>query len=113
MKTAAGAAATTVTAFIQPLATALIAWAIASNGFPQAPEFFRQLCSMELFQYFLVFVLIYQGGGRQDAGLALMVTLGLYLVTKILSLRTVLGSYDIQQQQQMMMMAQAQAQARM
>jgi len=84
--------------YIHPIATVLLAWAISSGGFPQAPQFFQQLCQNELFQYFLVFVLVYQGGGRQDVGTALMVTVGLYLVAKILSLRSIVG--DVQQMQQ-------------
>jgi hypothetical protein len=82
--------------YIHPVATVLLAWAISSGGFPQAPQFFQQLCQNELFQYFLVFVLVYQGGGRQDVGTALMVTVGLYLITKILSLRSLVG--EVQQQ---------------
>lgn len=98
------------TGYIHPIATVLLAWAIASNGFPQAPAFFQRLCTNELFQYFLVFVLVYQGGGRQDVGVALMVTVGLYLVTKILNLRGLIG--DVEMQQMMAQQAQAQAQAR-
>ena len=82
--------------YVHPIATVLLAWAISSGGFPQAPQFFQQLCQNELFQYFLVFVLVYQGGGRQDVGTALMVTIGLYLVAKILSLRGLVG--EVQQQ---------------
>ena len=47
--------------YIHPIATVLIAWAIAANGFPQPPQLFKNLVQNELFQYFLVFVLVYQG----------------------------------------------------
>lgn len=82
--------------YIHPLATVLIAWAIAANGFPQPPQMFRNLVQNELFQYFLVFVLVYQGGGRQDLGMSLMVTVGLFLLSKILDLRAFIGNMSNQ-----------------
>lgn len=88
----------TLSGYIHPIATVLLAWAIASGGFPQAPAFFQRLCTNELFQYFLVFVLVYQGGGRQDVGVALMVTVGLFLVTRILGLRSLVGDIEMRQQ---------------
>lgn len=78
--------------YIHPLATVLLAWAIAANGFPQPPYQFKGLVQNELFQYFLVFVLVYQGGGRQDVGMSLLVTVGMFLLTKILDLRTFIGT---------------------
>lgn len=82
--------------FIQPITIGLIAWAIASHGFPRAPDFFRELSRNELFQYFLVFAFVWTS--CLDAGTALMVTVGMYLFSKILSLRSVVS--DVQYQQQ-------------
>ena len=75
---------------IHPLATVLGAW----GGFPEPPAFFKRLARNELFQYFLVFALVYQGGGNQEIATSLMVVVGLYLVTKILDLRTLVGDLE-------------------
>ncbi len=80
--------------YIHPIATVLLAWAIAANGFPQPPQIFKNLAQNELFQYFLVFVLVYQGGARQDIGMALMVTVGLFLLAKILDLRSFISGIE-------------------
>jgi len=77
---------------IHPLATVIGAW----GGFPKPPAFFARLSKNELFQYFLVFVLVYQGGGSEDVATSLMLTVGLYLVTKILNLRTLVGDLEKQ-----------------
>lgn len=75
---------------IHPLATVVGAW----GGFPEPPAFFQRLSKNELFQYFLVFLLVYQGGGSEDIATSLMVTIGLYLMTKILNLRTLVGDLE-------------------
>lgn len=75
---------------VHPLATVVGAW----GGFPEPPHFFKRLAQNELFQYFLVFLLVYQGGGSEDIATSLMVTVGLYLVTKILNLRTLVGDLE-------------------
>lgn len=77
---------------IHPLATVIGAW----GGFPEPPKFFKRLARNELFQYFLVFALVYQGGGGEDIATSLMVTVGLYLMTKILNLRTLVGDLEDQ-----------------
>lgn len=66
---------------ILPLATGLIAF----GGYPQPPQFFRDLASNEWFQWLLVFILIWQGGAGQKWDLALVATTVLFLVTKLLS----------------------------
>jgi hypothetical protein len=75
---------------VHPLATVIGAW----GGFPEPPAFFKRLAHNELFQYFLVFALVYQGGGSENIATSLMVTVGLYLVTKILNLRTLVGDLE-------------------
>ena len=77
---------------IHPMATVLGAW----GGFPPPPKIFQQLVKNELVQYLLVFLLTYQGGGNEDIALSLMVTVGLYLVTKILNLRSFIGDLQTQ-----------------
>ena len=77
---------------IHPLATVLGAW----GGFPKPPAIFRRLASSELFRYFLVFALVYQGGGGENIARSVMVTVGFYLAAKILDLRTLVG--DLEQQ---------------
>ena len=75
---------------VHPVATVLGAW----GGFPEPPSFFKRLTKNELFQYFLVFVLVYQGGEKMEIATSLMVTVGLYLLTKILNLRTLVGTLE-------------------
>lgn len=75
---------------VQPLAIVLGAW----GGFPEPPQIFKQLIQNELIQYFLVFALVYQGGGSQDVGTGLMVAVGFYLLNKILNLRNLVGTLE-------------------
>ena len=69
--------------WLHPFATVLGAW----GGFPQPPKFFIQLSQYELFRWFLVFVLAYQGGAEEDVQRALLITVVFYLVAKLLDLR--------------------------
>lgn len=64
---------------ILALATVLGAW----GGFPDPPQFFKDLTKYQLFKYYLVFVLLYQGGAGQDITLALLITVVFYIVTKV------------------------------
>ena len=52
------------------LATALGAF----GGMPPAPAAFNEMAKKELFQYLMLWVLIYQGGGAQDAKFSALVT---------------------------------------
>ena len=67
--------------WLLPIATAVGAW----GGFPAAPSFFTDLAKNELFQYFMLFVLIWQGGGGQDVGKSLMMTLFMFIFIKMFS----------------------------
>lgn len=46
----------------------------AFGGFPESPKIFKWLASWKIFQWFLVFVLLYQGGSGEDALFSLLVT---------------------------------------
>lgn len=67
--------------WLLPVATALGAW----GGFPQPPAFFTKLTQNELFQYAMLFVLLWQGGSGQDVQIAAIVTLAFYILTKVMS----------------------------
>ena len=54
-----------------PIATAIGAW----GGFPEPPTVFKKLAEYQLFQYFLMFVLIWQGGGQQNSTTAFVITM--------------------------------------
>ena len=57
----------------------------AFGGFPQPPKAFLQLTKYPIVQWFLVFVLAYQGGAGQDpllAGAATLITFILYKVAR-------------------------------
>jgi len=71
--------------WLHPIATVMGAW----GGFPKPPQVFLNLTKFELFRWFLVFILAYQGGAGQDIKIALMVTVSLYLITKLFELRDV------------------------
>lgn len=76
--------------FLLPLATALGAWSVAL--FPKPPQLLVDLARNELFQYALLFVFIWQGGGKQNIQTALVTTVIVFLVAKFLDLRTIMTS---------------------
>ena len=65
--------------WILPAATALGAW----GGFPQPPKMFRDLVQNEIFQYLMVFVLVWQGGAGQNVRIAAIVVLAMYILVKV------------------------------
>ena len=73
-------ATTNFQSYIWPIATALIAW----GGFPRPPRMFSELARNEIFQYFLVFVLVWQGGGQKNIPMAATVTLIFFVATRLL-----------------------------
>ena len=93
--------------WVLPLATALIAW----GGFPQPPEIFVRLTQYELFQYLLVFILIWQGGAKQDVKTALIATAIVYIIAKMLEIGKMMQNMRAQQAQQAMQMQAMAAQA--
>jgi hypothetical protein len=54
----------------------------AYGGFPPAPKAFQNFAQSELAQWFLVFVLLYQGGAGQNVEFALQVTCVMYILHK-------------------------------
>jgi hypothetical protein len=63
--------------WLLPIATAVGAW----GGFPEAPKFWKDLTERsELFRYFTVFILVWQGGGGQNARVSLAITVLLYII---------------------------------
>lgn len=74
--------------WLHPIATVVGAW----GGFPKPPEIFLELTKYELFRWFLVFVLAYQGGADEDLRQALIITVVFYLTTKLLNLREIVGN---------------------
>ena len=66
------------------IALALATAVGAFGGFPPAPKGFAELTQNEVVQYALLYVLIYQGGASQDQKLALMITLFVYALNKLM-----------------------------
>lgn len=64
--------------WILPAATAVGAW----GGFPEPPRMFKNLVKNEIFQYLLVAVLVWQGGGQQNLRVALTIAVAMYLLVK-------------------------------
>ena len=63
-----------------------LATGIASmGGFPTPPKKFQDLTKNEMFQWTLVFILIWQGGAKQDIKLAGLVTAAMFALYKSLS----------------------------
>lgn len=54
----------------------------AFGGFPEPPKAFVKLASYQIVQWFLVFVLLYQGGTGQDVVLAAIITTATFMVYK-------------------------------
>ena len=61
----------------------LAVWTIAWNLYPQPPRIIRELGRNEIFQYFLVFVLIWAVAGR-SIPLAATTTLIIFVATRLL-----------------------------
>ena len=56
------------------------------GGFPDPPKFFTELLSSyPILKWFLVTLLIYQGGGEQDFQLAIEITIFFYFVNYLLN----------------------------
>ena len=73
--------------WLHPVATVMGAW----GGFPKPPKLFLELTRFEIFRWFLVFILAYQGGAEEDIKGALLITVVFYLTTKLLDLRDVVN----------------------
>lgn len=56
----------------------------AFGGFPTPPAIFTELVKSEVVQWFLVFVLAYQGGAGQNVKFALISTMVAYFIYKVL-----------------------------
>jgi hypothetical protein len=70
----------TTETIILAVATGLGAW----GGFPEPPRGFNRLVGNDFFKYFLVFVLLMQGGAGKNYKLAGLVTAFMYILHKIL-----------------------------
>ena len=66
--------------FLHLMATAIGAY----GGFPPPPPIFKKLTEYELFQWSLVFILCYQGAAEEDYKTALISTVILYIIHKLL-----------------------------
>ena len=69
---------------ILAIATAIGAY----GGFPVPPDNIAYLFQIEPVQWFLVYNLIYQGGGGADVQLSIMVTAAMYVFHKAVSIST-------------------------
>jgi len=67
-------------ALFMPMATAIGAF----GGMPIAPKIFQDLSKNEWFQWLMVFVLIYQGGGGGNPELCAIATIVVYVAVKVL-----------------------------
>ena len=65
-----------------PMMTAIGAF----GGMPNAPKIFQDLAKNEWFQWLMVFVLIYQGGGSASPELSAVATIVVYVVVKLLDM---------------------------
>ena len=65
--------------FVLPIVTAIGAF----GGFPTPPKFFLNIIKNEIVQYFLLYLLIWQGGANQSWKLSLKVTLAIYIIITV------------------------------
>jgi len=56
----------------------------AFGGFPQPPRQFNEMVRDETFQYLMLWVLIYQGGGSQDPKLTTLTTVLVYAMVQMM-----------------------------
>lgn len=69
-------------ALYMPMLTALGAVSL----FPEPPQVFKDLAANELVRYLFVFVLIMQGGAGGNVQLAVVATVVLYVLVKVLDM---------------------------
>ena len=62
-------------------ATAMIAF----GGFPKPPQKLTTIANNEIIQWSLVFILVWQGGGKQDIKLSSLITAAMFALYKSLS----------------------------
>ena len=75
---------------LQPLVLPLVTGLGAFGGFPEPPNMFKRVVKNKLIQYFLLFLLIWQGGGGQDWKLSAKVTLVIFVLITVINMFTVL-----------------------
>lgn len=63
---------------LAPITTAVGAF----GGFPDSPQFFKDLSKYEWFNYLMLYVLIYQGMGQTNPKTSLVFTIVFYLIKK-------------------------------
>ena len=66
------------------LGLALMTAVGAFGGFPNPPRQFTELTRDETFQYLVLWILIYQGGGNQDPKLTTLTTVLVYAAMQML-----------------------------
>lgn len=76
----ANLAGKTLMAWLTVMATATGAF----GGFPEPPQILQTLASLTIFQWLMVFVLIYQGGGGQDLIFSVAATALTYVIYQVL-----------------------------
>ena len=65
---------------VVPLLTLIGAW----GGFPKPPQMFNELVKYRFVQYFLLWVLVMQGGAKLDADLALIAVIVFVIINETL-----------------------------
>ena len=52
----------------------------AYGGFPDAPQWWKKLAKFQIFQYFVLWVLVYQGGGQEELIWTTVISLVVYIL---------------------------------
>lgn len=64
---------------ILPILTAIGAW----GGFPKGPKSFHKLTESKLFQYFFLWILIFQGGSEAEFDVSVIAVFLVYCITEL------------------------------
>lgn len=71
---------------LEPLILPLVTAVGAFGGFPEPPNTFKKIIRNKVVQYFLLFLLIWQGGGGQDWKLSAKVTVIIFLMFSVIKM---------------------------
>lgn len=67
------------------IVTAFATGMIAFGNFPKPPKQLEQLANNQIIHWMFVFILIWQGGGKQDIKLSLLVTAAIFALYKTMT----------------------------
>lgn len=71
---------------MEPLILPIVTAIGAFGGFPEPPNMFKRIIQNKIVQYFLLFLLIWQGGGGQNWKLSAKVTIVIFILITVINM---------------------------